>query len=165
MQTSRGPTVWWGPTHRKVFMKIWAFDPGAVATGLAWLDKDEDMWAAAQFANPQDAYRIFDREYAFDDVVLIEDYSHGGAFTREAKETVEIVGFLKHALGYVNSQTFSNDIPVFIRHKDKRLSGQAEAAALMGGTTVDLKKDPENKDAFSALAHACVFRRELNGSV
>lgn len=146
-------------------MRIWAFDPGAVATGLAWLDRDTDEWAAKQFANPQDAYRIFDQEYAFEDVVLIEDYSHGGAFTREAKETVEIVGFLKHALGYVNGRELFTTIPVFIRHKDKRLSGQAEAAALMGGTTVDLKKDPENKDAFSALAHACVFRRELLAEV
>lgn len=146
-------------------MRIWAFDPGAVATGVAWLNKDADDWGARQFENPQEAYRYFNTFYEIYDVVLIEDYSHGGAFTREAKETVEIVGFLKHALGYANGTDLFTTIPVFVRHKDKRLSGQAEAAALMGGTTVDLKKDPENKDAFSALAHACVFRRELLAEV
>jgi hypothetical protein len=31
----------------------------------------------------------------------------------------------------------------------------------MGGTIDELKRDPDRKDAFSALAHCCVYRRTV----
>lgn len=148
--------------------QIWAFDPGAVFTGLAGvfyeptegvpdlspgLAKDS-TWA--QFSDAVELYEDFCKTYTHykNDVVLVEDYTHGGAFTKEAKQTLEVVGFLTRQLprdGY----------KVVRRGKDQRLSGQSEAARLMGGTVADLKKDPAKKDAFSALAHCITYYREM----
>lgn len=142
-------------------MKIWTFDPGAVFTGLARLN-----WYGQPVFSPLDQFWMQNTDIeelyddflmqgpAWQDVVLVEDYSHGGAFTREAKMTLEVVGFLIHQLrrdGYT----------VIRRHKDKRLSGQAEAARLMDSTVTALKKDPARKDAFSALAHCITYTREV----
>lgn len=147
---------------------LWAFDPGAVFTGLAGLfyepvgtvsDLEEGFGKDSTWAQFSDAVELYDHFHNHfthynNDVVIVEDYTHGGAFTIEAKQTVEIVGFLTRQLprdGY----------KVVRRGKDKRLSGQGEAARLMGGTVAGLKKDPARKDAFSALAHCITFHREL----
>lgn len=142
-------------------VRIWTFDPGAVATGLAYVS-----WYGQPVFSPADMHwwqdtdieELYDeflhQEPTWRDVILVEDFSHGGAFTLEAKKTIEVVGFLVHQLrrdGYT----------VVRRHKDKRLSGQSEAARLMDGTVVGLKKDPVRKDAFSALAHSLTYTREV----
>lgn len=142
-------------------VRIWTFDPGAVFTGLACL-----QWYGQPVFSPADQWweqntdieELYDdflmQEPTWRDVILVEDYSHGGAFTLEAKKTIEVVGFLVHQLrrdGYT----------VIRRHKDKRLSGQSEAARLMDGTVTALKKDPARKDAFSALAHCITYTREV----
>jgi hypothetical protein len=142
-------------------MRIWTFDPGAVFTGLAYLQwwgqpvfSSTDMcwW---QNSDVEDLYDDFLREEpAWRDMVLVEDYSHGGAFTLEAKKTIEVVGFLVHQLS-------RDGYTVVRRHKDKRLSGQSEAARLMDGTVATLKKDPARKDAFSALSHCITYTREV----
>lgn len=141
-------------------MKVWAFDPGAVFTGLAGLIYDglphvpgDVTWA--QYSDPVELYDHFQTTYTHNkgEVVLVEDFSHGGAFTLEAKQTIEIVGFLTR-------QLYRDGYKVERRHKDKRLSGQSEAAKLMGGTVAALKKDPAKKDAFSALAHCITYARE-----
>jgi len=142
-------------------VKIWTFDPGAVQTGLAYLtwygqpvfSPSEMYWW--QNSDIEDLYDDFLREDpAWRDVVIVEDFSHGGAFTLEAKKTIEIVGFLVRQLS-------RDGYTVVRRHKDKRLSGQSEAARLMAGTVAGLKKDPARKDAFSALAHSITYTREV----
>lgn len=143
-------------------MRIFAFDPGAKETGLAALsswrgqskisDNEVYLW---QHQDPTVLYdEMMDWEPTRDDRVLVEDYSHGGAFTAEAKRTLEVVGFL-------TSQAARDGLTVIRRHKDKRLSGQAEAALLMGDTVASLKKNPELKDMFSALAHVITYTREV----
>lgn len=142
-------------------MRIWTFDPGAVFTGLAFVrwygqpvfsPTDMCWW---QNSDPEDLYDDFLREEpTWRDVILVEDFSHGGAFTLEAKQTIEVVGFLVHQLS-------RDGYTVVRRHKDKRLSGQSEAARLMDGTVATLKKDPARKDAFSALAHSLTYTREV----
>lgn len=142
-------------------MRIWAFDPGAVATGLAYVN-----WYGQPVFNPADMcwYQDTDVEELYEaflgqepkwrDVVLVEDYSHGGTFTLEAKKTLEVVGFLIHQLS-------RDGFTVVRRHKDRRLSGQSEAARLMDSTVGLLKKDPVRKDAFSALSHCLTYTREV----
>lgn len=145
--------------------QIWAFDPGAVFTGLAGvfydpnetvadIESDDIHWL--QFSDFVELYEDFHDTYAHsrNEDVIVEDYTHGGTFTLEAKQTVEAVGFL------IN-QARHDSHNVVRRNKDRRLSGQSEAARLMGGTVTDLKKDPAKKDAFSALAHCITYYREL----
>lgn len=133
--------------------KIWAVDPGAVESGLAWFQKPE-WFGLAQFSDPVELYRVLTSTRLHpNDVILVEDYSHGGTFTKEAKATLEIVGFIRY--------TAVNDgYKVVVRHKDKRLSGQGEAAVMMGDSVKALKADPKRKDAFSALAHCITYARE-----
>lgn len=142
-------------------MRIWVWDPGAVQTGLAYLSwynqptfHSEDMfwWQNSDIEELYDDFLY--QEPTWRDRFLVEDFSHGGAFTLEAKQTIEIVGFLTRQLS-------RDGYKVVRRHKDKRLSGQSEAAKLMGGTVTELKKDPAKKDAFSALAHCITYSREV----
>lgn len=141
------------------FLKPMTFcvDPGAVASGLANLNEHYHSWK--QFTDPQELYQYFYSTSSNErDTLLVEDYSHGGAFTVEAKLTLEIVGFIYYSArmdGY----------KVLKVHKDKRLSGQGPAARLMGDTVATLKKDPKRKDAFSALAHCVVYNRENGESL
>jgi hypothetical protein len=146
---------------------IWAFDPGSNFSGLAAVfyeplgtvadllpaPEQDSYWA--QFSNAVELYdHFYNRTHYKNAVVLVEDYTHGGTFTKEAKQTVEIVGFLTRQLP-------RDGFKVVVRGKDQRLSGQSEAARLMGGTVVALKKDPARKDAFSALAHCITYYREM----
>ena len=131
---------------------IWCIDPGAVATGIANYNQLYYSWE--QFADPRELYQYFySCATASRDVLLVEDYSHGGAFTIEAKKTIEVLGFVYNA-------ALMDEFNVIRVHKDKRLSGQGPAARLMGDTIATLKKDPVRKDAFSALSHCMVYYRE-----
>lgn len=141
-------------------MKIFAFDPGAVATGVAWVYQYADSWGARQFSSPVDAWEFLEENSAgSDDIVLVEMYRSGGHLTKEAMATIEIVGFLKYAteLGW----GWGPGPKAIMRVEQHRLSGQREAAQLMGGTIDELKTDPERKDAFSALAHCITYKRTL----
>jgi hypothetical protein len=110
---------------------------------------DVDSWAAKQYEDPHDVMSTLVGSMGFGDYVLVEDYSHGGAFTKEAKQTLEIIGYFRYSIPNV-----------ILVHKDKRLSGQAEAARMMESTIPELKRAPSYKDAFSALSHCVVWRRE-----
>lgn len=139
-------------------MKIVAVDPGAVASGVAVMDGH--VWFAKQFKDPQAAWAAIEHEFdeADGDVVfLIEDYRTGSHLTKEAKATIGLVKFFEQATWYYHAYK----VTTVMRVEQHRLSGQREAAYLMGGTIDELKKDPERKDAFSALAHCCVYRRSL----
>jgi len=139
-------------------MKIWAFDPGAVATGVAWVYDNGPGHYATQMSHPVDAWDILINHGAEEDIVLVEDYRSGSQLTKEAKATIEIVGFLKYSTKY--GWGWGPNEPV-MRVEQHRLSGQREAAELMGGTIEALKTDPDRKDAFSALAHCITYRRTL----
>lgn len=139
-------------------MKIVAVDPGAVATGVAMVYQHADSWAAKQFKDPLDAWSAVENE--FDECggvhFLIEDFRTAGHLTKEGKATVGLVRFFELATLHYHAYTVEK---VVIRVEQHRLSGQREAAELMGGTIDELKSDPDRKDAFSALAHCCVYRR------
>lgn len=139
---TEGPWVTCGP-------RVWAIDPGAVATGVAYMHLDLYSWACWQHVDPRAVMNKVVPDLSFRDYLLVEDYSHGGAFTKEAKQTIEIIGYFKY--------TIPN---VVLVHKDKRLSGQAEAARMMESTIPELKRAPSYKDAFSALSHCVVWRRD-----
>ena len=131
---------------------VWCVDPGAVESGIANYNGHYYSWE--QYKDPEELYQyLFSCGSANRDTLLVEDFSHGGAFTLEAKKTIEIVGFIVHVAQM-------DGWKVVRVHKDKRLSGQGPAARLMGDTIATLKKDPKRKDAFSALAHCMVYYRE-----
>lgn len=147
--------------------QIWAFDPGAVFTGLASvfyerLDTVEDLrphkddFTWLQYSSVEELYDHFTTKFTRykNTVVLVEDYTHGGTFTKEAKQTLKVVGFLE-------TQLRRDGYDVVMRHKDQRLSGQSDAARLMEGSVTALKKDPARKDGFSALAHCITYHREM----
>lgn len=140
-------------------MTIFAFDPGSVASGVAWLDTVTDQFYAGQFADPVEAWQVLEEEGDKDDPVLVEIYRSGGHLTKHAAATIEVVGYFKYAARYGWGWGPSQAIERVEQH---RLSGRREAAELMEGTIEALEKDPERKDAFSALAHCCAYRRSLN---
>lgn len=140
-------------------MKIWAFDPGSNATGVACYTSDHN-WLANQFADPVHAWEFFDSnnmnswDNSSDDVALVEDYRSGGHITSHAKNTIEVVGFLKYNLrmeGY----------PFHMRVEQHRISGNSKADELLISRGV---KNPESanwKDARSALAHCITYHRQF----
>lgn len=135
-------------------MGIWCVDPGAVATGVAGHYGNSYIWE--QYKDPLQVWAGLHELMHPDDVLLVEDYTHGGAFTIEAKRTIEVLGFIRLTAEY-------HGFKVVIRGKDKRLSGQGPAAKIMGDSIATLKKDPRRKDAFSALSHCVTYDREVNG--
>jgi hypothetical protein len=143
-------------------VKIIAVDPGAVATGVAMVYSQAapEYYTAVQFKDPLDAWGAIENAFDFDNedtVFLIEDYRTAASLTKEAKATIGLVRFFDLAAKYYHTY----GVEVVIRVEQHRLSGQREAAQLMGGTIDELKSDPNRKDAFSALAHCCVYRRTV----
>lgn len=140
-------------------MKIYAFDPGSNATGVACYTNDGN-WLANQFADPVRAWTFFENHWmdswdnTYEDVALVEDYRSGGHMTSQAKATIEVVGFLKlslRAAGY----------PFHMRVEQHRLSGNTKADELLVARGI---KNPESnnwKDARSALAHCITYHRQF----
>lgn len=139
-------------------MKLVAVDPGAVATGVAVYDKGLYQ-VVKQFNDPMVAWSAVEQEFDHDGDVtfLIEDYRTASHLTKEAKATIGLVRFFELAAKYY----YSYNVTVVMRVEQHRLSGQREAAELMGGTIDELKRDPNRKDAFSALAHCCTYLRTV----
>jgi hypothetical protein len=138
-------------------MKVIAVDPGYNFTGVASLDGAR--WTAKQYSEPWDAWCAVENCLEYhprDAILLVEDYRSAGHLTKEAKETIGIVGMFMHMAPKM--WAFELDT-VLLRVEQHRLSGRREAAGLMGGTIEDLEKDNERKDAFSALAHCCAYRK------
>lgn len=132
-------------------VSILAADPGHNFTGVAWLC-DSGFFEATQFRNPLDAYRwmhdrILHRWHPF----LVEDYTHGGTFTKEAKSTLEVKGFLVFSY----KMDWGNDAKVV--NKSRRLPWVTEAKEAIGEKYPDLPF-PAVKDAVAALAHAMAER-------
>lgn len=140
------------------FKYVWAFDPGSVATGVACIHPDSDDFVLAeQFPDPKDAWHFFETQSSVDDIVLIEMYRSAGFLNQHAQKTIEVIGFLKHTYEYYYGK------PALIVAEQARLSGRREASKFMGADMEDLWTDPHRKDAFSALAHCCAYRRRISG--
>jgi hypothetical protein len=141
-------------------MRIIAVDPGAVASGVAAVYSHADTWMAAQYEKPLDAWYAaesdIDGHYDEDVHFIVEDFQTSTQLTREGRATIGLVGFFELTARYYHSY-----ITVVVKSPQHRLSGQREAAELMGGTIDELKRDPARKDAFSALSHCCVYRRTV----
>lgn len=139
-------------------MKIWTFDPGSVATGIAWVKTDAPHWDAFQMDDVVDIhYTLHDYVHGIPSVFLIEMYRSAGHLNEHAKRTIEVIGALK-----LSVQVITGYKPLMVAEQ-ARLNGQREAAELMKDDIDVLRKDPLRKDAFSALAHACAYRRRING--
>lgn len=139
-------------------MRIIAVDPGAVATGVAAVNSHDEFWTAAQYTDPLEAWAAVEDELDnnLECTLLVEDFQTSSQLTREGRITIGYVGFFELAARHYHSyHTILVKIPQF------RLSGQREAAELMGGTIDQLKRDASRKDAFSALSHCCVYRRTV----
>jgi hypothetical protein len=129
-------------------MRIIAVDPGAVASGVATIYTDTEIWEAFQYEDPLQAWDAInadieghpkEKEIHF----IVEDFQTSTQLTREGRATIALVGFFE------------------LVARSYHPSGQREAAELMGGTIEKLKRDKNRKDAFSALAHCCSYRRSL----
>lgn len=139
-------------------MKIWAFDPGAVATGFAWVSTDGPYWLADQANDLLDVNgEVWSYVHGPEDVYLIEMFRSAGYLNRFAQDTIEVIGALKFMV-----RSHWGKEPLIVAEQ-ARLSGQREAAELMEDDLDVLREDPLRKDAFSALAHACAYRRKING--
>lgn len=142
-----------------MIVKIWAFDPGSNATGVACYTSNND-WSARQFVDPVHAWEWFYDNWTMswdngnDDLALVEDYRSGGHMTAQAKATIEVVGFLKYSLR-------AEGYPFHMRVEQHRLSGNSKADELLIARGV---KNPEStnwKDARSALAHCITWHRQF----
>ncbi len=142
-------------------MRIIAVDPGAVASGVATMYTDVEMWEALQYEDPLQAWDVInadieghpkEKEIHF----IVEDFQTSTQLTREGRATIALVGFFE-----LVARSYHPYVTVVVRSPQARLSGQREAAELMGGTIEKLKRDKNRKDAFSALAHCCAYRRSL----
>jgi hypothetical protein len=128
---------------------IWC-DPGAKFTGVAKLC-DDGSFNARQFADPVKVYDWINIHVRNGDTFGVEDYTHGGIFTKEAKQTLMVVGFLKYNWEYDYRK------PAKVVNKDRRLPWVEEATQMVKYRYPDLSW-PETKDAVSALAH-CLAER------
>jgi nucleotide-binding universal stress UspA family protein len=140
-------------------LKIWAFDPGSNATGVA-LYVNDDYWSAHQFVDPVKAWEYFfdgwtgSWDNSNDDVAIVEEYRSAGHITAQAKATIEVVGYLKHSLR-------AEGYPLITRVEQHRLSGNTKADELLISRGI---KNPESnnwKDARSALAHCITYHRQF----
>jgi hypothetical protein len=140
-------------------LKIWAFDPGSNATGVACYTSDQN-WLANQFADPVKAWEFFERNWmdswdnSEDDIAIVEDYRSGGHITSYAKDTIEVVGYLKHSLR-------AEGYPYVMRVEQHRLSGNNHADALLIGRGISNPLSTNWKDARSALAHCLTYHRQF----
>lgn len=140
-------------------MKIWSFDPGSNATGVACYTSDTN-WLARQFTDPVMAWECFFDSWtrswdsSKDDIAIVEEYRSAGHITSQAKATIEIVGYLKHSLR-------AEGYPHVVRMEQHRLSGVSKADELLKGRGIVNPESTNWKDARSALAHCITYSRQF----
>lgn len=148
-------------------MKIWAFDPGSVETGVAYLNLDiERKIKVVEWQQFADLHQVWDFYHAWrswEDVVLIEAYRSAGHLTKHAQNTIEVVGALKFAV----ERDENGPEEYTMRVEQHRLSGRRDATKFF--YTPDhiepedqimwIENDKGAKDGFSALSHCFAYWR------
>lgn len=128
---------------------IW-IDPGHNFTGIARLDDDGYGFEAHQFEDPVEGYDWLTGKHQCADYVGIEDFTHGGAFTREAKTTLMVLGFFQHAYRYDYNKPMAvhskSTRLAFVSYADRMISRKYKDLITVGGWVAV-------KDASAALAH------------
>lgn len=131
---------------------ILACDPGYNFTGVAVLVPDSGFWDAAQYEDPLEAYEWLSEYRQHTSTVILEDYTHGGVFTKEAKETLRVVGYIDYSFQY------DYGIQPKIVNKNRRLPWVTEAREMIVREYGGSGTEKEVKDAIAALAHALAER-------
>lgn len=133
-------------------MRIIAVDPG-LTIGLAFYDSLTEDFKVDQCDNPFEAIGVITGwSMRYDpDALLVEDYQSGGHLTKEAKETIKLVGFFSYwgTLQVTWTETVA---------PQARLSSVVQATKLLSAE--DLSEMHRNgRDAVAALAHAISYAR------
>lgn len=140
-------------------MQIFGIDPGFNYTGVAMVDfllddRGRPDWVSAtidgaQFWDPQEAMRwvVCRGNLAWGDrAYVVEGFVGSGHLTKEAKETLLVLGYFQYGLP---------DKP-YIQVPQARLSRVREATAVLEEMYPETAK-PLLKDAVAALAHAYAY--------
>jgi hypothetical protein len=148
-------------------VRVFGIDPGHNFSGVAvvhfYVREGQPVVASvdgAQFAHPiQVRDWIRDRKSWTDDsgdMVVVEDYIGAGHLTKEAKSTLQVLGYFRYSLAD------SMKIQVHVRKPQQRLSRVREATALMEELDGTLPFR-HVKDTIAALAHALSFMYSMYG--
>lgn len=130
-------------------MRVVAIDPG-LTIGLAWYDtssRDFEAWQTMDVVKAASWIRsasigVLNVKY------VVENYLSAGHLTKEAKETIKLVGFFEYWLGYELGD-------VTLAPPQKRLSGVTAAKKMAE------RDDIPGPHSWDALAHALVAARTV----
>lgn len=137
-------------------MRIFAIDPG-LTIGYAWYDTEQNAFDARQ----SDSYHTIidwldiDIQDQDNSLFIVENYISAGTLTKEAKETIKLVGFFEY---YIERRWGE----VTLQSPQKRLSGVARAVQMIGDGPLKVMHR-NGRDAVAALAHALVAARTYEG--
>lgn len=134
-------------------MHILSVDPGETS-GVATYNTETRAFEVAQFDNRQALAHWVHEHWDFT-TVLVEDYQSAGSMTKEARYTIELLGWLNAYFYWAHGTTPYNPAP------QARLSGVAEATELIGDEKLQ-SMHRKGRDAISALAHAIAWNRRYN---
>lgn len=132
-------------------MPVIAIDPG-LTIGLASVEVFRSTLAihVHQTADVLEAENWVANHAYLDSTILIEEYVGSGHLTKEAKHTVEVLGFFKHRFSW-----YQMNFPV----PQARKAHVSEAQHFI--TELGVTEGPHNADA---LAHALAYLRKNNVS-
>lgn len=134
-------------------MRIFAIDPG-LTIGYAYYTPESESYGFGQTEDPLDVIRWLEGKTPnVFDIFIVENYLSAGHITKEAMQTIRLVGFFE----YYIRDTFGG---VILAPPQRRLSGVHQAMDMMGDTRQHLHR--EGRDAIAALAHALVHARTLD---
>lgn len=134
-------------------MHILSVDPGLMS-GVAVYDTEALTFDVAQYENRRDLTHWVHEHWNFDHV-LVEDFQSSGSMTKEARYTVELLGWLNSYFEWEYHIVPRNPSP------QARLSGVTTATELIGDARLQ-RMHRKGKDAISALAHAISWARRYD---
>ena len=136
-------------------MRIFAIDPG-LTIGYAWYNPETGGFRVGQTNSRNHVIDWLTNEMPMsDDTYIVESYLSAGHLTKEAMQTIKLVGFFEGYIDYKWSE-------VILAPPQGRLSGVAQAVQMIGTEALaDMHRD--GKDAVAALAHALVAARRNAG--
>lgn len=132
-------------------MHVIAIDPG-LTIGLASVEVFRGTLAihVHQTTGVLEAENWIESHIYRNTVILVEEYVGSGHLTKEAKHTVEVLGFFKHRF---------NEYPMNLPVPQARKAHVSEAQHFI--TELGVTEGPHNADA---LAHALTYLRKNNVS-